>query len=61
MSTDYLKPRSTGIRDPQSNAQMNGRMFNPPRMAQLGGLKSPKRKGAMQKNSLAIRRPGDTK
>lgn len=61
MSTDYLKPKSSGIREPLSNAQMNGRIFNPPRMAQLGGLKSPKKNGAMSKNSLSIRRPGDTK
>lgn len=61
MPTDYLKPKSSGIREPLSNAQMNGRVMNPPRMAQLGGLSSPKKKGAMTKNSLSIRRPGDTK
>ena len=58
--SDYLKPSSKGIREPLSNAQMNGRVMNPPRMAALGGLKSPKKKGAMQQNSLKIKRPGDT-
>lgn len=61
MPSDYLKPKSTGIREPLSNAQMNGRVMNPPRMAQLGGLTSAKKKGATTKNSLSIRRPGDTK
>ncbi len=58
--SDYLKPKSSGIRQPLTNAQMNGRVFNPPRMAALGGLSSPKKKGAMTTNSLKIRRPGDT-
>ena len=61
MATDFLKPKSSGIREPLSNQQMNGRVMNPPRFAQLGGLKSAKRAGAMSKNGLAIRRPGDTK
>jgi hypothetical protein len=58
--SDYLKPKSTGIRQPLTNTQMNGRIFNPPRMAALGGLSSPKKKGAMMQNTLKIRRPGDT-
>lgn len=57
--SDFLKPRSKGIRDPLSNAKMNGRVMNPPRMAELGGLTSPKKKGAITKNSLTIRKPGD--
>lgn len=60
MSTDYLKPASRGIRDPLSNSRMNGRVVNPPRMAALGGLKSVRRRGAMESNNLKIRRPGDT-
>lgn len=61
MPTDYLKPKSTNIREPLSNEKMNGRVMNPPRFAELGGLKSAKRRGAMTKNSLSIRRPGDAK
>lgn len=57
---DYLKPSSKGIRGALENGKMNGRIMNPPRMAALGGLKSPKRKGAMEQNSLKIRKPGDT-
>lgn len=58
--SEYLKPKDKGRRDVLSNAHENGRIFNPPRFAQLGGLSSAKKKGAMTKNSMGIRRPGDT-
>ena len=57
---DYLKPSSKGRREPLDNSRDNGRVINPPRMAQLGGLSSPRKKGAMAKNNLRIRKPGDT-
>lgn len=56
----YLKPSSRGRREALDNGRMNGRVINPPRMAQLGGLSSPRKKGAMEKNNLSIRKPGDT-
>lgn len=59
-NTTYLKPSGKGRRDALSNARDNGRIVNPPRMAELGGLKSVKKRGAMSKNSLGIRKPGDT-
>jgi hypothetical protein len=55
-----LKPSGRGRRDPLDNSRGNGRVINPPRMAQLGGLTSPRKKGAMTKNNLTIRKPGDT-
>lgn len=56
----YLKPSSRGRREILDNARGNGRVINPPRMAQLGGLSSPRKKGAMSANNLKIRKPGDT-
>ena len=56
----YLRPSGRGRREPLDNSRMNGRVVNPPRMAQLGGLSSPKKRGAMAKNNLSIRKPGDT-
>lgn len=56
----YLKPSSRGRREALDNGRMNGRVVNPPRMAALGGLSSPRKKGAMTKNNLSIRKPGDT-
>ena len=57
---DYLKPSSKGKRDPLSNAQNNGRIVNPPRMADLGGLSSVRKSGSMKKNGLMLKKPGDT-
>lgn len=56
----YLKPSGRGRRGELDNARMNGRVVNPPRMAQLGGLSSPRKRGAMSKNNLSIKKPGDT-
>lgn len=56
----FLKPSSRGRRDALDNARVNGRVVNPPRMAALGGLSSPRKKGAMSANNLKIRKPGDT-
>jgi len=61
MSSNFLKPSSRGRRGETDNARNNGRVVNPPRMAQLGGLSSVKKRGAMSKNELSIRKPGDTK
>lgn len=60
MSTTYLKPSSKGKRGELDNGRNNGRIVNPPRFAQLGGLSSAKKKGAMTKNALSIKKPGDT-
>lgn len=56
----FLKPSSRGRREALDNGRNNGRIVNPPRMAALGGLSSPKKKGAMARNELKIRKPGDT-
>lgn len=58
--SDYLRPSSKGKRDPLSNGKNNGRIVNVPRMAELGGLSSVKKRGAMMKNQLSLRKPGDT-
>jgi len=56
---DFLfKPSTRGKRDPVSNDKNNGRIVNPPRFAEIGGLKSA-RKG-MAKNAMSIKKPGDT-
>lgn len=47
---------SLSVRDPLTNEQMNGNIFNPPRFAQLGGLSS--RNKAVFRNTLKIVKPG---
>lgn len=53
------KPSGRGIRDPQSNAQLNGRIVNPPRYPEVGGFTGKTK--AFFKNMLHIMKPGDTK
>lgn len=52
-----FKPSSRGRRDPLSNEQQNGRITNPPRMAEMGGFTST-RKG-FKRNNKSIQKPGD--
>ena len=60
MTSRYLEPSQKGKRGELDNTKNNGRIVNPPRFAQLGGLSSAKRKGAIMKNTMGIRKPGDT-
>lgn len=55
---DWQKPTEHGKRDPLSNQKQNAAMENPPRYAELGGLKSGTR-GA-KRNNMNVRRPGGT-
>jgi hypothetical protein len=48
---------SLSLRDPLSNAQMKGNIYNTPRYAQIGGLSSAGVRGFM-KNSFHIVKPG---
>ena len=61
MTSRYLEPSSKGRRGELDNSRTNGRVVNPPRMAQLGGLTSPRKSGAMTKNAMSIKKPGDTR
>lgn len=50
------RPSGRGIREPTSNQQMNGRVVNPPRYAELGGLSSSQK--GFKRNDKSIRKPG---
>jgi hypothetical protein len=52
-----FKPRNAPIRKPTSNAKDNGRIVNPPRFSQIGGLKS----GSLFEDHFSLKKPGDTK
>ena len=56
---EYLKPATRGRRDPTSNAKQNGRIMNPPRFAELGGLTGPSK--AVSRNGMSIVKPGGAK
>ena len=58
MATSYLKPTTKGMRQPLDNGSTSDMIVNPPRFAELGGLKSPGKLG--KKNMMAVRKPGST-
>lgn len=60
MPARYLEPSSKGKRGELDNGRSNGRVVNPPRFAQLGGLSSARKSGAMTKNTNTIKKPGST-
>jgi len=39
MSSNFLKPSSGGLRMPTDPTQVNGVIINPPRFAEMGGLR----------------------
>lgn len=53
---EIFKPSSTGMRKPTDNKRENGRIINPPRFAELGGLDSSGK--AMTGNNIRIVKPG---
>lgn len=55
--SDFLKPTTKGMRGPLDNGNPSGKIDNPPRMAQLGGLTSTSkiRKGS---KGMTVRKPG---
>ena len=52
-------PKQAPVRSPTTNAQQNGRIVNPPRFAEFGGLKSAAKVGKMGKG-MSLSKPGDT-
>ncbi len=55
----FKKPTGKGQRDPQDNNRINGRVVNPPRYAELGGLSGPSsiRKNGEVGKDLKIKKP----
>lgn len=57
-ANSYLKPTTRGMRAPQDNGSPADKIANPPRYAEIGGLKSASKIG--KKNSMTLRKPGAT-
>lgn len=58
MSESPFKPRRAPMRTPTSNEKVNGRIHNPPRYPEIGGLTGPGK--AFKNNVMKVRKPGDT-
>ncbi len=54
----YLKPTTKGLRAPLDNGSPGDKIANPPRWAEMGGLKSASKIG--KKNTMTVKRPGQT-
>ena len=54
------RPTTKGFREPTDNNRRNGRILNPPRLNQMGGLDKLHEPNGLRKNDLSIRKPGDT-
>ena len=60
MAQKFLEPTSRGFRHPTDTQQMNGNIFNQPRVAYLGGLDSLKEPHGYFHNDIAVKKPGQT-
>jgi hypothetical protein len=56
MSNIFNKPTGKGARNVQDNKRENGRVINPPRYAQMGGLTGPS-KMKMNADGMKIKKP----
>lgn len=57
-NSSYLKPTTKGMRQPLENGSASDMIANPPRWAELGGLKSASKIGP--KNKMTVKKPGQT-
>lgn len=51
-----FRPSERGRRDPLSNQKQNGRVANPPRMSEIGGLDRSSK--GFNRNDKTIQKPG---
>lgn len=59
-TSGWLKPASYGIRDPLDLKKTKGRIVNPPRMNEIGGLDQLHEPYGHFKNEMTIKKPGST-
>ena len=60
MANKFLQPTSSGFRHPTDTVQMNGNIYNPPRMAMLGGMDKTKEPRGYYSNNIQVKKPGQT-
>jgi hypothetical protein len=58
--TGVFAPKSFAIREPLDLKRQHGRITNPPRMNQLGGLDELKEPYGHFRNDMNLRKPGGT-
>lgn len=58
--SEWMKPANYSIRDPLDTKRHKGRIVNPPRMNQIGGLDQLHEPYGHFKNDMSIKKPGQT-
>lgn len=58
--TEWQKPANYSIRDPLDTRKNKGRIVNPPRLNQLGGLDKLHEPHGHFKNEMTVKKPGAT-
>ena len=56
--SEWMKPAAYTIRDPLDLKKTKGRIINPPRMNQLGGLDQLHEPYGHFKNEMTVKKPG---
>jgi hypothetical protein len=59
--SEWMKPAGYGIRDPLDTKRHKGRIVNPPRLNEMGGLDKLHEPYGHYKNDMTIKKPGGTK
>jgi hypothetical protein len=60
VASKFLQPTSSGFRHPTDTVQMNGNIYNQPRMAYLGGMDKTKEPRGYYTNNIQVKKPGQT-
>lgn len=58
--TGVFAPKSFSIRDPLDKKRQHGRIVNPPRLNEMGGLDQLKEPYGPYKNDMTLQKPGGT-
>jgi len=58
--TEFMKPASYSIRDPLDTKKNKGRIVNPPRLNQFGGLDQLHEPFGHFKNEMSVKKPSGT-
>lgn len=58
---EFLAPKYTTILNPTTPGKDNGKMRNPPRMAEFGGFSKMHGSKGPHKNKLTIKKPGGSR
>ena len=57
---NLFRPKAYPARKPTETSKQHGRILNPPRMSEIGGMDNIHEKYGKRSNNLTIKKPGGT-